>query len=196
MPGLGGFDVIAHLSETNHLPSIVIVTAFDQHAIRAFDSGAIDYLLKPVGADRLGKCIDRIRLARKGTTGVAAQMSRLQDIATQANPARPRKIVAKSGEEFHLLDTNQVMAFQAERELVWIITRRQRYLATQPLKQIQEKLAGLNFARIHRNALVNLDHVAKMSPLTSQRWLLTLSNAQEFIVSKRQASSVQKLLSW
>jgi DNA-binding LytR/AlgR family response regulator len=149
-----------------------------------------------VGADRLAKCLDRIRDARKSMVEVGAQISRLQDIANQVPPARPRKIVAKAGEEFHLLDTNQVMAFQAEREMVWIVTRRQRYLATQPLKQIQEKLSGLNFARIHRNALVNLDHVAKMAPLSSQRWLLTLNNAQEFIVSKRQANSVQKLLSW
>jgi DNA-binding LytR/AlgR family response regulator len=98
--------------------------------------------------------------------------------------ARPRKIIGKLGEEFHLLDSNQVLAFQAERELVWIVTRRQRYLATQPLKTIQEKLGGLNFARIHRNALVNLDHVTKMTSLSSQRWLLTLANQQEFIVSK------------
>jgi DNA-binding LytR/AlgR family response regulator len=104
--------------------------------------------------------------------------------------------VAKLGEEYHLLDSNQVLAFQAERELVWIITRKQRYLATQPLKVIQERLGCLNFARIHRNALVNLDHVAKMAPLSSQRWLLTLGNQQEFIVSKRQAREVQKLLSW
>jgi two-component system, LytTR family, response regulator len=195
MPGKGGFEVIRELV-AEPLPTIVIVTAFDQYAIEAFDAGAVDYLLKPVSAERLSKCMERIRLARRNAAGVAAQMSRLQTIAHQVNPGHPRKVVAKSGEEFHLLDTSQVMAFQAERELVWIVTSKQRYLATQPLKQIQEKLAGLNFARIHRNALVNLDHVAKMAPLSSQRWLLTLSNAQEFIVSKRQARGVQKLLSW
>jgi DNA-binding LytR/AlgR family response regulator len=89
-----------------------------------------------------------------------------------------------------------VLAFQAEHELVWIITRKQRYHAAQSLRAIEQKLAGLNFARVHRNSLVNLDHVVKMAPLSSHRWLLTLDNQHEFIVSKRQAHAVRKLLSW
>jgi two-component system LytT family response regulator len=195
MPGMDGFEVVRNLGGPRP-PCIVIVTAFDQHAIRAFEAGAIDYLLKPVGRDRLLKCLERVRQLHQNSLAVAESVVRLQDVAQQSPSARPRKIVAKLGEEYHLLDSNQVLAFQAERELVWIITRKQRYLATQPLKVIQEKLGCLNFARIHRNALVNLDHVAKMAPLSSQRWLLTLGNQQEFIVSKRQAREVQKLLSW
>jgi two-component system LytT family response regulator len=197
MPGMDGFEVVRNLVGASP-PCIVIVTAFDQHAIRAFEAGAVDYLLKPVGQERLVKCVERVRQLRKNSLAVAESVARLQDIAHQSpsSSRRPRKIVGKIGEEFHLLDTSQVLAFQAERELVWIITRKQRYLATQPLKTIQEKLGDLNFARVHRNALVNLDHVAKMAPLSSQRWLLTLANQQEFIVSKRQARAVQKLLSW
>jgi DNA-binding LytR/AlgR family response regulator len=195
MPGMNGFEVVRNL-DGSVLPCIVIVTAFDRHAIEAFEAGAIDYLLKPVGQDRLAKCLERVRQLRKSAGAVAESVAKIQEAAPQPPGARPRKIVGKIGEEYHLLDSGQVLAFQADRELVWIITRKQRYLATQPLKAIQEKVAGLNFARTHRNALVNLDHVAKMAPLSSQRWLLTLSNQQEFIVSKRQARAVQKLLSW
>jgi DNA-binding LytR/AlgR family response regulator len=205
MPGGGGFDVIRRLEGSHPLPSIVIVTAFDHHAIEAFDAGAIDYLLKPVGRDRLAKCLDRVRRTRQNGLEVAEQALKLQEIA-QVNPTaasnaapasnRPRKIVGKVGDEFHLLDSSQVLAFQADQEMVWIITKKQRYLATQPLKKIEEKLMGLNFARIHRQSLVNLDHVAKIAPLSSRRWLLTLANDQEFIVSKRQAMAVQELLSW
>jgi two-component system, LytTR family, response regulator len=195
MPGMDGFEVIRNLAAADP-PSIVIVTAFDQHAIRAFDAGAIDYLLKPVGQDRLMKCLERVRNLRRNPVAVAESVARLQEVAQQAPSPRPRKIVGRLGEEHHLLDSSQVLAFQAERELVWIITRKQRYLATQPLKTIQEKVGELNFARVHRNTLVNLDHVAKMAPLSSQRWLLTLANQQEFVVSKRQARAVQKLLSW
>jgi DNA-binding LytR/AlgR family response regulator len=195
MPGMDGFEVVRNIAIADP-PCIVIVTAFDQHAVRAFDAGAVDYLLKPVGRDRLSKCVDKVRLLRKNSLAVAESVARLQEVAQQAPVPRLRKVVGKLGEEFHLLDTDQVLAFQAERELVWIITRKQRYLATQPLKTIQEKVGDLHFARVHRNALVNLDHVAKMAPLSSQRWLLTLANQQEFIVSKRQARAVQKLLSW
>jgi len=194
MPEMGGFEVIRNL--TPPYPTIVIVTAFDQYAIEAFDAGAVDYLLKPVSQDRLALCMDRVRQLLRNASKATASITKLQDIAQMAPLPRPSKIVGKLGEEYHLLDTNHVLAFQADRELVWIITRKQRYLATQPLKIVQQKLADLNFARIHRNALVNLDQVAKMAPLSSQRWLLTLNNQQEFVVSKRQAQAVRRLLRW
>jgi DNA-binding LytR/AlgR family response regulator len=93
-----------------------------------------------------------------------------------------------------LLTTDEVLAFEAERELVWIITAGKRYLATETLRVLEEKLGADRFRRIHRNALVNIDHIRKMSTLTSQRWLVTLSNRQEFVVSKRQARAVRGLL--
>lgn len=195
MPGMDGFEVVRHL-EGPDLPCIVIVTAYDQHAIRAFDAGAVDYLLKPVGEDRLAQCLRRVRSFYRNSLAVAESLTRLHQVIPAGPHAAPKKIVGKVGEEYFLIDTGQVLAFQAERELVWIITAKQRYLATQPLRVIQERLAGLNFARVHRNALVNLDHVAKMVPLSSQRWLLTLDNDQEFIVSKRQAQAVQRLWNW
>jgi len=194
MPGMDGFEVVRRL-EGPDPPCIVIVTAYDQHAIRAFDAGAVDYLLKPVGEDRLAQCVARVRALRQNALAVAESLTRLQQLAPDARPA-PRKIIGKNGEAYHLIDTQHVLAFQAERELVWIVTARQRYLATQTLRVIQERLANLNFARVHRNALVNLDRVSKMAPMTSQRWLLTLDNGQEFIVSKRQAQAVQRLWSW
>ena len=195
MPGMGGFEVVRNLNSSN-LPIIVIVTAFDQYAIQAFEAGAIDYLLKPVSQERLSQCVLRVRRLRKNSLAVAENAAKLIEIAQQTAGAQLSKIVGKIGEEYHLLDSVQVLAFQAERELVWVITRKQRYLATQCLKAIQQKLAHLNFVRIHRNAIINLDHVTKMAPLSSQRWLLTLRDQHEFIVSKRQASAVQKLLHW
>jgi len=195
MPGIDGFEVLRRL-DGSALPCVVIVTAYDQHAIRAFDAGAVDYLLKPLGEDRLGRCLERVRELRRSTSAVAQSLAKLQELTLGEPWARPRKVVGRIGEEYFLLDSSQVLAFQAERELVWIITRGQRYLATQPLKVIQQKLAGLNFTRVHRNSLVNMDHVAKMAPLSSQRWRLTLNNQQEFVVSKRQGRAVQKLLTW
>jgi DNA-binding LytR/AlgR family response regulator len=74
--------------------------------------------------------------------------------------------------------------------------RGQRYLATQSLRKIQEKLESTSFRRVHRNALVNVDHVRKMAALSSNRWLITLDNNQEFVVSKRMAHNVRQILSW
>ncbi|MBV8818020.1 MAG: response regulator transcription factor [Acidobacteriaceae bacterium] len=195
MPGVGGFEVVRALSRGKHLPLIVIVTAYDEYAIQAFEAGAIDYLLKPVSQDRLAAAIDRARHLCSGTAGVAQHLARLQEIAEDrsANP-RKRKIVAKTGQEYLLLDSEEVFAFQAEGDLVWIVTASKRYLATQTLRALQERLRNTNFRRVHRAALVNMDHVRKMSTLSSQRWLITLTNGLEFIVSKRLAHNIRQLL--
>jgi DNA-binding LytR/AlgR family response regulator len=126
----------------------------------------------------------------------ARQLANITEIAEAPAGRTVRRIVAKSGDEYLLLNADEVFAFEADGDLVWIITAKKRYLATQSLKVIQDKLRNTNFRRIHRNALVNIDSIRKMSTLSSQRWLLTLANNQEFIVSKRQAHSVRQLLSW
>ena len=195
MPGMGGFEVIQKLPDGT-LPVIVIVTAYDQHAIRAFEAGAADYLLKPVSRERLEKAVERARALKLNRRGVAESIARLSDIPQTPDSQRSRKVVGRLGEEYHLLDVSEVLAFQAEREIVWIVTAKQRYMATQSLRAIDERLNGSIFQRVHRNCLVNVNHVRKMTPITSQRWMLTLSNGQELIVSKRLASGVRQLLQW
>jgi two-component system LytT family response regulator len=196
MPGLSGFDVIRKLPSSGQIPMIVIVTAFDQHAIQAFEAGAIDYLLKPISHERLAQAVERAIRLRIRPGAMAEQLASMQEIAETPHVRLARRIVARSGDEYLLLNAEEVFAFQAEGDLVWIITAKKRYLATQSLKAIQDKLQNTSFRRIHRKALVNIDHVRKMSTLSSQRWLVTLSNSQEFIVSKRQARNVRQLLSW
>lgn len=196
MPGMGGFDVIRRIRRGSHAPVIVIVTAFDKHAIEAFEAGAVDYLLKPVTQERLAEAVDRARRLCGQPDAAAESLARLSEVAESPGGRLSRKIVARSGEEYLLLNADEVYAFTADGDLVWIITAKARYLATQPLKTIQEKLQNTAFRRIHRNALVNIDHVRRMSALSSQRWLITLDNNQEFIVSKRQARTVRQILSW
>jgi two-component system LytT family response regulator len=194
MPGMGGLDVVRKLKNGPSMPVIVIVTAYDKYALQAFDAGAIDYLLKPVGQDRLAEAVERA----KRVTGreAAEKVAQLQEIGEPAEGLRTRRIVGRVGEEYFLLSADEIYAFQAEGDLVWIIAAKRKYLATQTLKVLQERLKSTSFRRIHRNALVNVDHVRKMSALSSQRWLITLSNDQEFIASKRQARSVRQLLNW
>ena len=196
MPGIGGFEVIRRLRARGHIPVIVIVTAWDQYAIQAFESGAIDYLLKPVGQERLAQAIERAAKICRNPMVVAEQFANLREIAEAAHNQPVRRIVAKSGDEYLLLNAGEVFAFEAEGDVVWIITAKKRFMAKQTLKTLQEKLRNTSFRRIHRNALVNIDHIRKMSTLTSQRWLITLSNNQEYIVSKRQAGAVRGLLTF
>jgi DNA-binding LytR/AlgR family response regulator len=197
MPGIGGLEVLSRI-RGGHLPVFVVVTAYDQHAIQAFEKGAIDYLLKPVSQARLAQTIDRAHRLSRNPLQVAERLMQLQDLTSTlpANSGRVRRIVGKLNDEFFLLDLNEVLAFQAEGELIWIITLNQRYLATENLKTIEERLSNTCFRRIHRAVLVNVNQIRKMSMLTSQRWLVTLNNSQEFVVSKRQARHVRDVLAW
>ena len=151
-------------------------------------------MLKPVGQERLAEAVERAR--RLTVKDAVERVAQLQEITEPAAAQRAKKIVGRIGEEYFLLNGDEVYAFQAEGDLVWIITAKRKYLATQTLKVLQDRLSNSSFRRIHRNALVNIDHVRKMSPLSSQRWLITLANNLEFIVSKRQARSVRQLLNW
>jgi len=195
MPVMSGFEVIRNLSGKT-LPIIVIVTAFDQHAIQAFEAGAVDYLLKPVQDARLHKAVERARSLLHHPLEIANHAAKIAAAAESPAASVRRKIVGRSGNEYVLLDTDEVLAFQAERELVWIVTARQRLLATQRLAGIEERLPPKQFQRVHRNALVNVSHIRKISALSSQRWLITLSNALQIVVSKRQAHHLRELLDW
>jgi DNA-binding LytR/AlgR family response regulator len=192
MPVMGGLDLVRKLSAETSFPAIVMVTAFDQYAIQAFEAGAIDYLLKPVSRERLLQAVERAR--RSSSRKAVEQVAQLQEIAEGRQDKPTRKIIGKLGSEYILLAAGEVYAFQAEGDLVWILTAKNKYLATQTLKALEDRLHSSGFRRIHRSALVNVEHVRKMSTLSSQRWLVTLNNKLEFIVSKRQASSIRHLL--
>ncbi len=194
MPGISGFDVVRSLAGPR-LPVVVIVTAFDEHAIEAFEAGAIDYLLKPVGEARLRTSVERARRLLGRPAEIAERAGKIA-AAQPAAETRGRKIVGRNGEEYIVLDLDDVLAFQAERELVWIVTSKQRLLATQSLRAIAERLPETQFRRIHRNAIVNANHIRKMAALSSQRWLITLSNAMQLVVSKRQAHHIRQVLRW
>jgi two-component system, LytTR family, response regulator len=197
MPIMDGFEFLRRLSG-GPLPAVVLVTAYDQHAIRAFEAGAVDYLLKPVSPERLRQALDRVNRMRTSPKAVAESLVHAQEITPDRRPlqSRIRKIVGRIGEEYFLLPPEEIFAFQADGDLVFIITGQRRYYATQNLKTIADRLENTSFRRLHRNAIVNLDHVRKASMLTSQRWRITLNNGDEFIVSKRQAKNMREVLQW
>ncbi len=198
MPVMNGFELLGQLPG-GHLPVFVMVTAYDQHAIRAFESGAIDYLLKPVSQRRLAEAVERAERLRQSPLQVAENVARLQAMAPVALPSSPRQIarvVGRWGDEYFLLPLPEVLAFQAEGDVTWIVTAKQRYYASHSLRAIEERLGNSPFRRIHRNTLININQIRKMSMITSQRWSVTLNNGDEYVVSKRQAKNVREVLSW
>lgn len=192
MPVTDGFEVVRRIS--GPLPAIIFVTAFSEHALRAFEVGAVDYLLKPISADRLQVALERAREARRSPLESAQKVAETLNAENSSRGQRRPKIVARRGHDYHLLDLDEVYAFQADGEIVWILTAKSKFMATQTLHALDERLAGSAFQRVHRGALVNTDKIRKMGALSSQRWLLTLNNGLEFVVSKRQAPLVRDLI--
>jgi DNA-binding LytR/AlgR family response regulator len=180
MPELGGLGVV-RLLRGDGRPVIIFVTAHEEHALEAFDVGAIDYLLKPVRRERLEKAILKATRQLKAASPVSET---------------PRKIVGRRGSDLYLLDAAEIVAFQAEGELVHIVTTAQRYLAEHSLKLLQEKLDPACFRRIHRRTIINANHIRRISPLSSKRWLLKMSNGFEAVVSKRLAKSIREQDRW
>jgi DNA-binding LytR/AlgR family response regulator len=182
MPELDGLSAVRSLRGERR-PLIIFVTAHEQHALDAFEVGAVDYLLKPVRRERLEKAVEK---ARRQAPPPAAPPA----------PAALRKIVGRRASDMYLLDPSEVVAFQAEGELVHIVTANQRYLSDHSLKALEEKLDHPRFRRVHRGTIINTDHIRKISPLSSKRWLLKMSNGFEAVVSKRLASSIREHGRW
>ena len=195
MPQIDGFEVVRRLNGT-HLPVIVIVTAFHEHAIEAFEAGAIDYLLKPVRGERLRKSVERAKGLLGKPREIARTLARIASVKDTPDSvsAGSHKIVGRIGRDYFLLDLDEILALQAEGELVWIVTAERRFLASQTLRSVESSLTASCFQRVHRNAIVNTNHVRQMTAITSHRWVLTLTNQQEFVVSKRQAHNIRRLL--
>jgi DNA-binding LytR/AlgR family response regulator len=192
MPELDGLAT-ARFLRGNRTPAVIFVTAYERHALEAFDVGAVDYVLKPVRRERLERAIEKVR--KQATTPAAASA------ATASGAGALRKIVGRRGADMYLLDPAEIVAFQAEGELVHIVTASetkagQRYLSDHCLKTLEEKLEQPRFRRVHRSTIINTDHIRKISPLSSKRWLLKMSNGFEAVVSKRLAGSIREQGRW
>jgi two-component system, LytTR family, response regulator len=185
MPGVDGFTVARSL-KGSRLPLVIFVTAHDNRAVDAFEMGAVDYLLKPVRRERIEGALVKARRQ------MAAEAPPLVTVAQSG----PRRIVGRLGGDYHMLDTSSVIAFQAEGETVYILTAAGRFLAEHPLRVLEEKLPSPPFRRIHRKTIINTDHIKRISPLSSKRWLLKMSTGLEVIVSKRMAGAIREATDW
>ena len=158
MPGLSGLEVASQL-EPGDAPLIVFVTAFDEHAIKAFDLNAIDYLLKPYDKDRLRKTLDRLRQRKNGANAGAAIH------AARAQVGSSDRLLVPRGEDLELIDAQAIHWLEADDNYVHVHTAAGTYLLRRTLTDLLAQLGEQRFARIHKSAAVNLAEVATLSPL-------------------------------
>jgi DNA-binding LytR/AlgR family response regulator len=162
MPGLSGLDVAQGIEGTTR---VVFVTAYDEFAVQAFEHEAIDYVLKPVNAQRLVKTIERVRRALAAPTGSVHDDARLATVLRRLQPAstappRLRYVRASQGELTHQIDVAQVLFFRADDKYTCVQTAAGELLIRTPIAELAAQLDAEQFWQVHRSTLVNLHFVA------------------------------------
>lgn len=194
MPEVDGFDVIRHLPEPR--PLVIFQTAFDEHALRAFEHEALDYVVKPVAFDRLRQALARARArletARAATLG-GDVLARLCAALPGVGAARRPRILVRDGTGRLLLPLREVLRFTADEGGVAAIARGARWPTDYTLTELEER-AGPGFVRVSRSELVNVDHVTRFEPLSDGSAELILSDRTVVRASRRRAPQVRRVL--
>jgi two-component system, LytTR family, response regulator len=156
MPGLDGFQVARRLPAT---VMIVFTTAHDEHALRAFEVNAIDYLMKPVRDDELARALDkldRLRASADADVQLAAAMARI------AAAAAPERIASRLGDKIQLVELDRITHFFAEDKLTYAAAGERNYIVDPPIAELEERYARAGFFRIHRATLVRLAAITEV----------------------------------
>jgi len=178
MPGSSGLDVAACLPKPR--PHVVFCTAFDQYAVEAFELHAVDYLLKPIGRARLAQALDRIR----ALPGPGAREEAL-DQAIRHRPAAPARFLVRSGAHYLVVGEARVLYFGTEGSLTRLVADNGQYWMDPSLNELEQRLDPARFFRISRAALINLNAVTEVVPVTGGSGEVVLKNGHRLEVSRR-----------
>ena len=179
MPGADGLQLAEALTKLKCPPYVIFVTAYSEHAVKAFDVNATDYLVKPVETERLSQAINKVN----------------QLIAAQGKPSASERIPVEKGGKKLLIPTDKIRFIMAKDDYSYLHTDTDRYLSTVSLAQLEAKLEPLGFFRVHRRYLVNLSCVSEVDSVSGGTLLLTLTGEDDKIpVSRRRVASLKKAL--
>jgi DNA-binding LytR/AlgR family response regulator len=204
MPGLTGFEVARQLlGRGDESPAMVFVTAFDQHAIEAFEVNAVDYLLKPVEPVRLEQAVDRARRRIDGGRPAAATGAALNDQLEQivkmmaGRQVRRDQVAIKVGERFMLVQAEEIIFASLADESINIVTGQVAGTSNyRTLDDLQARLDPEVFWRVHRSHLVNINKIKEIVPWFSRNYILRMKDAKgtEIPVSRAQTKRLREYL--
>lgn len=179
MPEATGLQFAEALKRLKFPPAVVFVTAYSEHALDAFDVNAIDYLVKPVETERLSQAITRVR----------------EQVSLHVQAQRNERIpVEKAGKKI-LIGIDTIRFVKARDDYAYLQTDNDRFFSTVSLAQLEKRLDGHGFFRVHRGYLVNLEHVKEVESVPGGTLLLTLDGTDDKVpVSRRRVSSLKKAL--
>ena len=179
MPEATGLKLAEALQHLKYPPAVVFVTAYSEYAIEAFKVNAVDYLVKPVETDRLSKAIARVR----------------ESVSLHVQAQRSERISVEKGGKKILIAIEKIRYVMARDDYAYLQTDTDRYFSTVSLAQLEKRLDGHGFFRVHRGYLVNLAMVEEVEPVTGGTLLLKLNGVEDKIpVSRRRVSMLKKAL--
>jgi two-component system LytT family response regulator/two-component system response regulator LytT len=201
MPGLAGFEVARRLMRAGLETQLVFVTAYDQHAIEAFEVNAVDYLLKPVEAGRLATAVDRVRkriqsdrpASKDRSTG---DMDRLLQLMTERQDRR-EQLAVKVADRFLLVQSEEVVHASVEDDVITVVTNSLSGTSNyRTLDELQARLDPAVFWRVHRSHLVNINKIKEIVPWFSRNYILKMRDGKgtEIPVSRSQTKRLREYL--
>jgi len=196
MPGLTGIEVASRMAATSNAPHVVFVTAYGDHALSAFDAGAVDYVMKPVDDARLGQAITRLKARLQTAPSVPAPSADLQALLKQllpaALPAKNRLIQASLGREVKMIAPEDVIFFESDNRYTRVVYEGGEALIRTPLKELLAQLDAEQFWQVHRSVLVNSRHIATAVRVDENTMQLTLKGRDEKLPVSRQFQGLFK----
>lgn len=194
MPELNGFEVVRSVG-VERMPAVVFVTAYDQHALAAFEVHALDYILKPVNRTRFKLAMDRVvNLVRAGALGPGSHsLARLLDELATMRSGAPR-LAVKAGDRVLYLKVSEIDWIEAADDSVRIHIGRQVYEHRATMAELEERLRGSAFLRIHRSTLVNVERIREFQPWFQGDWIVVLADGTRLRSGKRYRQRIKALL--
>jgi two-component system LytT family response regulator len=194
MPGADGFQILESVP-AEEMPMVIFTTAFDQYAIRAFESHVLDYLLKPFDQERLHAAMERarIQMVHRHDRELAARML---DILSHARAGHriERRFAIRSRGRVVFLDVDEIDWVEAAANYVKLNSGKQSYLLRETIGRVSERLHPDQFVRIHRSTLVNVQKIRELQPCNSGEYMVILRNGKELSCSRSYKSGLHKLI--
>jgi len=188
MPKLDGFEVLELLGRDQ---AVVFITAYDQYALRAFEVHAVDYLLKPFGADRFGEAIERAR-ARVRAKAATPVEEVVRDAKPRTGPAE--RVLIRDGANVHVLPVDTIDYVEAQDDYVAFKSEGKQYLKDQTLAAVEATLDPSRFVRIHRSFVLNIDRIAKVELYAKDSRMAILRDGTRLPVSRAGYARLSQLL--
>ncbi|MEQ8486441.1 MAG: LytTR family DNA-binding domain-containing protein [Pseudomonadales bacterium] len=190
MPGMDGLETARHLTALDAPPAVIFCTAYDEHAIQAFDLQAVGYLLKPVRLEQLGQALDKAQRVNR------AQLAALGAGVAEGEPGFGRRshISARTRRGLELIPVADVRYFLADQKYVTVRSQQGEVIIDETLKELEDEF-GAQFVRIHRNALVAVAHIECLERLGPGQSRIRLRDVEAPLeVSRRHLPAVRKLV--